>query len=346
MKALITGSCGLIGSEAARFYLAQGWEVVGVDNDARRRFFGDDASTLPVRAQLEAIPGYTHIAADIRGMQRAFADHGPFALIAHAAAQPSHDWARDHVLEDFTTNAWGTVFLLDQAHRHCPEAPFVFLSTNKVYGDAPNRLPTVELATRYALKPPHEHGISEQMSIDASLHSFFGCSKAAADLYVQEYAQTFGMRTACFRCGCLTGPAHRGAELHGFLSYLVHCVVTGKPYTIYGYGGKQVRDQLHAADLVAAIECFRARPIHGGPVYNLGGGPGNSISVLEAIGRAEKLAGKHLDFTLDPTPRLGDHRCYYSDTTQFECYYDWHVEHRIHDILAEMVAAEQERAPC
>ena len=265
---LITGASGLIGSEATRFFASQGFDVVGVDNDMRRYFFGDEGSTTWRRRMLEeSVRGYRHVDADIRddrAMDRLFASHGDaINLVIHTAAQPSHDWAAREPITDFTVNANGTLILLEMIRRHCPEAPFIFTSTNKVYGDTPNQLPLVELDTRWSVDEAHpfsRHGIDESMSIDSSMHSVFGASKVAADVMVQEYGRYFGLKTACFRGGCLTGPGHSGAELHGFLSYLVKCAVTGRPYTVFGYKGKQVRDNIHSHDLVQAFWHFFRAP--------------------------------------------------------------------------------------
>ncbi len=262
--AIVTGSAGLIGSETVRALCARGVRVLGIDNDMRRVFFGDEASTRSTRDELLALPDYTHHSIDTRdddAVGRVFAQHGKsISLIVHTAAQPSHDWAARDPLLDFDVNATATLKLLEQTRRHCPEAVFVFTSTNKVYGDTPNRLPLVERETRWEIDPAHPFsaGIDETMSIDQSLHSLFGASKVAADVLVQEYGRYFGMSTAAFRCGCLTGPRHSGAELHGFLAYLMKCVASGRPYTVFGYKGKQVRDNIHCADVVERVPPFLA----------------------------------------------------------------------------------------
>ncbi len=270
--AVVTGSAGLIGSEAAIHFSSLGLEVVGIDNDMRRVFFGDDASTEWNRRRLQELLGkrYRHVDLDIRneeGIGKVFEQYSrDIGVVIHAAAQPSHDWAARQPVTDFSINAAGTLNLLENTREHCPEAVFIYMSTNKVYGDAPNRLPLVELATRWEIEPEHTYasGIREDMSIDQCLHSLFGVSKIAADLMVQEYGRYFGLRTGCFRGGCLTGPHHSGAELHGFLAYLMKCAVTGMPYTVFGYKGKQVRDNIHSADLVGALHEFFLAPRVGG----------------------------------------------------------------------------------
>ncbi|MDX1501689.1 MAG: NAD-dependent epimerase/dehydratase family protein [Thermoanaerobaculia bacterium] len=348
--AVITGSSGLVGSEACRHFHRLGLDVWGVDNDLRRQFFGDEASTLWMRADLEgSLPRYRHFEIDIRdreAVERLFASGGDaIELVIHAAAQPSHDWAATDPHTDFSVNANGTLVLLEASRRHAPETVFVFCSTNKVYGDTPNRLPLVELERRYDLPEDHElyHGIPETMSIDASKHSLFGVSKAAADLMVQEYGRYFGLRTASFRGGCLTGPAHSGAELHGFLAYLMKCTATGRPYTVFGYRGKQVRDNIHSADLVAAFEQVLRRP-GTAAVYNIGGGRSGSCSVLEAIDRCQEIAGRQLDWTYDQQHRAGDHLWWISDNRRFETDYPgWRREHDLDRILLEIFEANRKR---
>jgi len=348
---LVTGAAGLVGSAAVRHFAARGWRVSGLDNDQRRRFFGPEASTAGTRAALQAeLPGYTHHALDLRdaaGLEALFAGQAePFELVVHAAAQPSHDWAATAPLEDFDINARGTLGLLELCRRRCPEAVFVFVSTNKVYGDTPNHLPLVERATRLELDPSHAwaaRGIDESMRVDQCLHSLFGCSKLAADAYVQEYGRYFGLKTGCFRCGCITGAAHAGAEQHGFLAYLMRCAVGGAGYTIYGHQGKQVRDNIHAADLAAAFECFQAAP-RPGEVYNLGGGRERSCSVREAIARCEALTGRPMSLREDPRPRKGDHRWWVSDVSKFERHYPaWRQRHDLDAIFAELHAGAQAR---
>jgi CDP-paratose 2-epimerase len=342
--AIVTGSGGLVGSESVDHFARAGWTVVGIENDMRARFFGPQASTAPTSALLaERFPDeFLATDLDIRdadGIDRLFAAHaGRIGLVIHTAAQPSHDWAAQDPQTDFTVNANGTLNLLQAARAHCPEAPFVFCSTNKVYGDRPNALPLVEGALRLDLPTDHRwhRGIDTSMSIDASTHSLFGVSKTAADLLVQEYGRYFGMPTVCFRGGCVTGPNHAGTPAHGFLSYLMRCTITGEPYTVFGYGGKQVRDDLHAADLVAAFAAFAGRPRQAA-VYNLGGGRDCNCSILEAIAACQRIAGRELDWTLSDTARIGDHRWWISDLSDFRRDYpDWRPRHSLEDILREI----------
>jgi CDP-paratose 2-epimerase len=348
---LVTGSAGLIGSEAVAFFADKGFDVVGIDNDMRRYFFGEDGSTAWRRERLEReVPRYGHVNADIRdeaAMERTFARHGrAIALVIHAAAQPSHDWAAREPTTDFTVNANGTLIILEMTRRHCPDAPFVFTSTNKVYGDTPNRLPLVELETRWAVDPAHQfsrHGIDETMSIDASMHSLFGASKVAADVLVQEYGRYFGMRTACFRGGCLTGPGHSGAQLHGFLSYLVKCALSGRPYTIFGYKAKQVRDNIHSHDLVSAFWHFFQAP-RSGEVYNIGGGPTSNCSMLEAIAMVERLIGRPMSWSYNETNRAGDHIWYVSDIRKFRNHYpEWDLTYTLERTVEEICQEMSER---
>jgi CDP-paratose 2-epimerase len=348
--AIVTGSAGLIGSETARTLCARGVTVVGIDNDMRRVFFGDEASTAGVRDELRALPGYRHIDADIRdfaALDRVFADYGAdISLVVHTAAQPSHDWAARDPLLDFDVNAAATVKLLELTRRHCPDAAFVYTSTNKVYGDTPNTLPLLERETRWDVDPahPYAHGIPETMSIDHCLHSLFGASKVAADIAVQEYGRYFGMKTAAFRCGCLTGPKHSGAELHGFLAYLMKCVAIGRPYTVFGYKGKQVRDNIHSADVVSAFLEFWRAPRAGGQVYNLGGGLASNCSMLEAIERCEAIAGRTLQWTYSPTNRIGDHIWYVSDLRKFQADYPhWRQQYSLDGLLRDIYASNVER---
>jgi len=345
MKILVTGSSGLIGSEAVQHFDGRGHEVFGVDNNMRRVFFGPAGDTL---WNLERLKGsckrFTHSALDIRdrsAMEGLFASQR-FDLIVHCAAQPSHDKARDIPLLDFEVNALGTVNLLEATRQHCRDAVFVFLSTNKVYGDAPNEIPTEELETRYDYTQKKDHdGIDETCRIDRTLHSLFGASKAAADLMAQEYGRYFNMKVGVFRGGCLTGPSHSGVELHGFLSYLVKVVLSGGRYTVYGYKGKQVRDNIHSHDVVRAIEEFAANP-RPGEVYNMGGGRGNSISMLEAIARIEQLTGRKLDWHYVEEARKGDHICYISNLHKFQTHYPrWKITRGLDAILEEMVAAQR-----
>ncbi|HUF31282.1 MAG TPA: NAD-dependent epimerase/dehydratase family protein, partial [Gemmatimonadaceae bacterium] len=310
--AIVTGSAGLIGSEAAAYFAEQGMHVVGIDNDMRKIFFGDEASTRWNRERLTQRLGarYEHHETDIRDARgiealfRRFA--GDISLVIHAAAQPSHDWAARDPQMDFTINANGTLNVLEAARLLAPEAAFIFTSTNKVYGDTPNRLPLLELETRWEIDPAHAYvqGIPEDMSIDHTTHSLFGASKVAADVLVQEYGRYFGMKTATFRGGCLTGPNHSGTQLHGFLAYLMKCAVTGTPYTVFGYKGKQVRDNIHSADLIAAFDEF-ARAPRSGEVYNIGGGRFSNCSMIEAIAQCEELTGRTMNWSYSDTNRVG-----------------------------------------
>jgi CDP-paratose 2-epimerase len=351
--AIVSGSSGLIGSETAKFLDGRGLEVVGIDNDMRRYFFGEDASTDWNTRQLQrTLKHFEHHAADVRDAEavgKIFGRYGrSVSLVVHTAAQPSHDWAAREPFTDFTVNANGTLVMLEAARQHCPDATFIFTSTNKVYGDTPNALPLVEKETRWEVEPSHlfaEHGIDETMSIDQSKHSLFGASKVAADVLAQEYARYFGMKTATFRGGCLTGPAHSGAELHGFLAYLVKCVVTGRPYTIYGYKGKQVRDNIHSYDLVNAFWHFFQSPKAGGAVYNMGGSRHSNCSMLEAIRMAEELCGRALNYTLSDEARSGDHIWWISDVRRFRRDYpEWDYRYDMRRIMEEIVEATKERA--
>jgi CDP-paratose 2-epimerase len=345
--AIVTGSAGLIGSETCRRFHAEGLDVAGVDNDMRAYFFGGDASTRPTRASLEsALPRYRHHEIDIRdadAVDRLFASLGPdIAAVVHTAAQPSHDWAAREPFTDFSVNANGTLNLLEAARKHCPAAPFVFTSTNKVYGDTPNRLPLAETESRWELDPAHPfspHGIDESMSVDQTKHSLFGASKVAADILVQEYGRYFGMPTVCFRGGCLTGPAHAGAELHGFLAYLVKCAVERKPYRVFGYRGKQVRDNIHSADLVEAFWQFFQNP-RVAEVYNIGGSRHSNCSMLEAIALAEEVAGQKLDWSYVEDHRVGDHIWWISDVRKFQSHYPaWRYRFSLRDIFDQIAAA-------
>jgi CDP-paratose 2-epimerase len=349
--ALITGSAGLIGSEASRFFAGKGLDVIGIDNNMRQQFFGAEASTDWQRRQLEAELGkrYQHQNIDIRdsaGLEAIFSKYAAdIQLVIHAAAQPSHDWAAQDPITDFTVNANGTLNMLEATRLHAPDAPFIFTSTNKVYGDTPNRLPLVEMEARYEIEAGHtyEGGIREDMSIDQSLHSLFGASKAAADLVVQEYGRYFGMKTAVFRGGCLTGPNHSGTQLHGFLAYLMKCAATETPYTIFGYKGKQVRDNIHSHDLIRAFDAFFAAP-RSGEVYNMGGGRFSNCSMLEAIAMCEGITGKPMKFTLSDDARSGDHIWYISDLGRFQKHYpDWQLEYSVPAILKQIFEANDER---
>jgi len=348
--AIVTGSAGLIGSDTARALLARGVRVVGIDNDMRRTFFGDEASTAPIRQVLEALPGYTHHDLDVRdyrGVGAIFAEHtSDISLVVHTAAQPSHDWAARDPLLDFGVNATATVQLLELTRQHCPGAAFVYTSTNKVYGDTPNRLPLVEEATRWEIDRSHPYadGIPESMSVDHCLHSLFGASKLAADVVVQEYGRYFDMRTVAFRCGCLTGPQHSGAELHGFLAYLMKCVVIGRPYTVFGYKGKQVRDNIHSADVVSAFLQFWQSPRTGGQVYNLGGGRFSNCSMLEAIEKCEAIAGRTLQWKYSDINRVGDHIWYISDLRRFQGDFPgWRQQYDLDALLRDIYTYNVER---
>jgi len=349
--AIVTGSGGLIGSESVRHFIAAGYDVIGLENDMRASFFGPDASTAPTTDAL--LSRYPHefqsLAIDIRdadGVARLFAQHArSIELVIHAAAQPSHDWAASDPHTDFAVNATGTLNLLQAVRQHAPDATFVFCSTNKVYGDLPNQLPLVEQRMRLELPESHRyhHGIDTTMSIDASTHSLFGVSKAAADLLVQEYGRYFHIPTACFRGGCLTGPNHAGTQLHGFLSYLMRCTMTGEPYTVFGYGAKQVRDNIHAADLVAAFAAFHRAP-RAAAVYNIGGGRQSNCSMLEAIDLCQQIAGRELTWKLDATNRIGDHRWWISDLQPFKCDYPhWDLTYDVAGILREIHEQNAER---
>jgi CDP-paratose 2-epimerase len=341
--AMITGSGGLIGSESARFFAEQGFDVIGLENDMRARFFGPEASTRPTSERLlEEVDGFRWEQMDIRdrdGVMSLIKRHASeIELIVHTAAQPSHDWAASDPQTDFTVNANGTLNLLQAAREHTPDASFIFLSTNKVYGDRPNFLPLEDHATRLELPVEHRWygGIDTEMPIDLTTHSLFGVSKAAADLLVQEYGRYFQMPTVCFRGGCLTGPQHAGAELHGFLAYLMKCTVTGAPYTIFGYDGKQVRDNIHASDVVRAFAAFHANP-RCAAVYNLGGGRESNVSMIEAIGLCEEIAGRKLAYTLSEQARVGDHRWWISDLAAFMADYPhWQLTYGIEDVLRDI----------
>jgi len=349
--AVITGSAGLIGSEATTFFASLGFNVVGIENDMRSKFFGPEASTEWNQLRLKSSLGssYKHADFDIRDTQqidRLFQDLGSdIKLVIHTAAQPSHDWAVRDPHADFSVNANGTLNLLEATRRFCPEAAFIFTSTNKVYGDTPNRLPLVELDTRWEIDPSHPYsvGIDEHMSIDQTLHSLFGASKVAADVLVQEYGRYFGMNTVCFRGGCLTGPNHSGTALHGFLAYLMKCTATGKPYTVFGYHGKQVRDNIHSADLISCFHHFFQNP-RSAEVYNIGGGRFSNASMLEAIEICEQVAGKKLNHTYKEENRVGDHIWWISDTSKFAKHYpDWKQLYDVPAILKQIYDNNNER---
>ena len=341
--ALITGSAGLIGSESVEFFAGKGFRVVGVDNDMRCYFFGQEASTQWMKRRLqERIKGYVHKNVDIREvkkLEKIFREFNTdIKLIIHAAAQPSHDWAAKEPITDFTVNANGTLNLLEMTRRFCSKAVFIFTSTNKVYGDRPNTLPVEELESRWELPENHPFydGIDELMSIDYSKHSLFGASKAAADILVQEYGRYFDMKTVCFRGGCLTGPNHSGAELHGFLAYLMKCCITGQTYTMIGYKGKQVRDNIHSYDLVNAFYHFYQKPRRG-EVYNIGGGRFSNCSILEAIKFCEDIAGKKMRVQYSPKNREGDHIWYISSLKKFQGHFPgWEQKYDLKQTLAQM----------
>ncbi len=349
--AVVTGAAGLIGSETVRLFSDKGFEVVGIDNDMRRFFFGDDASTHWNRQRLERmIPGYQHFDLDIRNsaaIDRLFRSYGSaIEAVVHTAAQPSHDWAARDPHTDFSVNAAGTLNLLEATRQHCPEAAFIFTSTNKVYGDRPNALPVIERERRWVLDPSHPYaanGIDESMSVDACLHSLFGASKLSADLLVQEYGRYFGLQTVCFRGGCLTGPGHSGAQLHGFLAYLARCAVRGDQYIVLGYKGKQVRDNIHAQDLVNAFWQFIMRP-RAGEVYNIGGGTHLNCSVLEAIEMCEALTGRPMNWRYADEPRIGDHIWWVSDVRKFQSHYpEWGYRYDLRSLLEEIIDELHER---
>lgn len=339
-RLLVTGSSGLVGSEAVLFFDHRGWEVHGVDNNLRGDFFGPDGDTT---WNLERISGlarrFTHHALDVRNRQALLALVAELrpALLLHCAAQPSHDLAAARPFDDFEVNALGTLNLLEAARRGCPESPFIHMSTNKVYGDAPNERSLRELATRWDYSEPADyHGISEECRIDKSTHSLFGASKLAADLLVQEYGRYFGLPTVCLRAGCLTGSSHSGAEQHGFLAYLAKAVKQSRTYRIYGYQGKQVRDNLHAHDVCGFCLAFVSAP-RSAAVYNLGGGRANSISLLEAVSALEDLTGRRLETEYVEQPRIGDHICYISDLRRIRADYPgWEVTRSLDDILGEL----------
>lgn len=346
--AIVTGSAGLIGAETSRFFSSRGFQVIGIDNNLRRVFFGEAASTESTRENLEkSLPNYLHRSADIRdksAMDAIFSEYGArIGVVIHTAAQPSHDWAASDPFMDFSINANGTHVLLEATRQYCPQACFIFTSTNKVYGDNPNQLPLIELSSRWELDPSHpyfEHGIDEKMSVDQTKHSLFGVSKLAADVLVQEYGRYFGMNTVCFRGGCLTGPGHAGAKLHGFLSYLVKCAVTGTHYTVLGYKGKQVRDNIHSFDLVNMFWRYFQNPSPGA-VYNAGGGRYSNCSMIEAIEIIETIVNRKMNVTYSDDNRIGDHIWYISDTRKFQTDYpDWSHTYDIMSIAKEICTAE------
>ena len=339
---VITGSYGLIGSEVCRFYNSLGFRVIGIDNDMRKYFFGESTKDK----SNNNFTNYIHYDIDIRNYEeitKIFSEYSTdISLIVHTAAQPSHDWAVKEPITDFTVNALGTLNLLECTRLFCPNATFIFTSTNKVYGDTPNNLPLIELDSRYELLPEHKFykGIDETMSIDQTKHSLFGVSKTSADLLVQEYGRYFGIKTGIFRGGCLTGPSHAGAELHGFLSYLIKCFISKKPYTIFGYNGKQVRDNIHSYDLVSAFHEFYLSP-RIGEVYNIGGSRHSNISMLESIDKISSILGTKLNYTISKDNRIGDHIWYISDVTKFKEHYpNWEYKYDIDMIINEMITSE------
>lgn len=344
MKVIITGSSGLIGSEAVSFYAEKGWDVFGIDNDMRQEFFGKSGSTIWNRERLLAkhknFKSYNFDIRDEDEIPKLIKDITP-SLIIHCAAQPSHDLASKIPVKDFTVNANGTLNLLESMRLYSPESIFIHMSTNKVYGDNPNFVPLKELELRYDYaSKEYENGIPETMSIDNCMHSLFGVSKTASDLLAQEYGRYFGLNVGIFRGGCLTGPSHSGVELHGFLSYLVKCIVNNKPYTIYGYKGKQVRDQIHSMDVILAFEAFRKSPKRG-EVYNLGGGKDNAASILECINIIKKLAGIEFAPQYSDTNRAGDHICYYSDLRKIKSHFPkWGITISLEKIIKEIIDFE------
>jgi CDP-paratose 2-epimerase len=347
-RLLVTGSSGLIGSEMVSHFHTLGWEVHGVDNNQRAIFFGEAGDTRWNQKRLEqAHKGFVHHELDLRdreGIEKLIAKVKPDAIV-HAAAQPSHDRAATIPFDDFDTNAVGTLNMLEGARRHAKDAPFVFLSTNKVYGDAPNELALSETATRWDFADAaYANGIAEDFRIDRSTHSLFGASKVAADIMTQEYGRYFGMQTCALRGGCLTGPSHSGVELHGFLSYLVKCNVEGRTYRVFGYKGKQVRDNIHARDVAKFAEAFIAKP-RSGEVYNLGGGKQNACSILEAFAMVAERSGKPMKHEYDTTNRVGDHICYYSDLRKMRAHYPgWDITVPLGTIFDEIVDAWKSKA--
>lgn len=346
MKILVTGSSGLIGSEAVKHFDTEGHEVTGIDNNMRREFFGPAGDTQwNLQRLLNQTKNFKHVALDIRDREGLFSlfKSSPFDLIIHCAAQPSHDKAREIPLIDFDVNAVGTLNLLEATRQSCPEAVFIQMSTNKVYGDAPNELPLLEGETRYDYANAEDfNGISEACRIDRSLHSLFGASKLAGDVAAQEYGRYFGLKVGIFRGGCLTGPAHSGVELHGFISFLIQVALNGGTYKIFGYKGKQVRDQIHSYDVIKAFEAFYRNP-RPGEVYNIGGGRDNSASVLESIQLIEELIGKKINWTYVEQNRIGDHICYISDLRKLRSHFpDWSITRSLKDICSEIISSQRE----
>jgi CDP-paratose 2-epimerase len=346
-KLLVTGASGLIGGEVVAAFAEEGWAVTGIDNNMRSDFFGPQGDTSWNATRLrKQYPGYQLQAIDIRDRGRvlAFIDQLRPDAIIHAAAQPSHDLAASRPFDDFDVNAVGTLNLLETARRHCPESPFVHMSTNKVYGDAPNNIRLKELDTRWDYDDPqYRDGIEETFSIDQSKHSIFGASKAAADIMVQEYGRYFGMPTCSLRGGCLTGPNHSGVELHGFLSYLIKCNLENKLYRVFGYQGKQVRDNIHSVDVARFMKCFIESP-RVAEVYNIGGGRENSISILEAFSLIEQITGKKMVYEYEAAHRIGDHICYISNLAKMKAHYpSWGITRNLPDTFEEICQAWQSR---
>jgi CDP-paratose 2-epimerase len=344
---LVTGSCGLIGSEVTRSFARRGFSITGIDNNQRAVFFGFEGDTSWVLQRLQSeIPDYRHVAIDIRNREAVLELIEKLRpdLIIHTAAQPSHDRAAAIPFVDFEVNALGTLYLLEAARRSCPESPFIHMSTNKVYGDRPNSLALAELETRWDYSDPaFERGISEEFSIDQSKHSLFGASKVAADVMVQEYGRYFEMPTCCLRGGCLTGPNHAGVELHGFLSYLMRCNLEGREYKVFGYKGKQVRDNIHSEDVASFMYEFWRSP-RVAEVYNLGGGKSNSCSILEAFRMAEEVTGRKMNWHYVDENRVGDHICYYSDLRKMEAHYpNWKIIKTLPMIFEELAASWRKR---
>ena len=347
MQVLVTGSSGLIGSEAVTFFADKGASVLGIDNNMRADFFGEKGDTTWNRQRLESVcSNFKHESVDIRDRQAILDlfERENFEVIIHAAAQPSHDLAASRPFDDFDVNAVGTLNLLEACRRSTPEAVFIHMSTNKVYGDGPNHVPLEELEARWDYADEkYANGIAEDFPVDHCLHSLFGASKLAADVVVQEYGRYFGMKTGVFRGGCLTGPQHSGVELHGFLNYLVFAAVHRKPYTIFGYKGKQVRDQIHSWDVTNAFWHFYQAP-RPGEVYNLGGGKQNAASLLECVDLIEQIAGSKPELTYSDTNRIGDHICYYSDLTKLRKHFpDWDLSYSLEAIVTEIVDAVKSR---
>jgi len=349
--AIITGSAGLIGSESVDFFSGKFDKIIGIDNNMRKYFFGDDASTEWNKKNIESkYKNYKHYTCDIRDyaeLEKIFKEYNTdIKLVIHTAAQPSHDWAANEPITDFTINANGTINMLELTRLHAKDAVFIFTSTNKVYGDTPNHLPLIELENRWEIEKTHpyyQNGIDESMSIDNTRHSLFGASKVAADVTVQEYGKYFNMHTGIFRGGCLTGPKHFGTKLHGFLSYLVKCAITGDHYTVFGYKGKQVRDNIHSWDLVNMFWHFYQKP-RMGEVYNAGGGRHSNCSMKEGISTCEEITGKKMNYSYSETNRVGDHIWWISDVSKFKNHYpDWQYKYNLRGIIGEIFAEMKER---